>query len=281
MVIEKLNSEILICDGAMGTMLQSFGYQSGESPEKWGFEHEEILRAIHSGYIKSGADIITTDTFGGSGIKLAKYALESEATVLNLRLAEIAVEEARAVSKTIYVAGDMGPTGELIEPLGMLTKRDTYATFAEQAVALANGGVDLILIETMMDAGEISIAIKASVENTDLPVFALMTFSLGKRGFRTMMGTSPKQAVEAMLEAGAAVVGANCGDTPIAKMPDLISEMKVDEIVIFPEKPEDMASSVPAVLKAGANIVGGCCGTTPDHIRAIAEAVKAFCEIGS
>ena len=299
MILERLNSEVLVCDGAVGTMLQSLGYQTGESPEKWGIEHEEILRSIHRGYVESEADIIYTNTFGGTGIKLAKYKLASESEDINQKLAEIAVEEAKAVSRTVYVAGDVGPTGEFMEPLGLLTEKDMYNAFAEQIIALANGGVDLIVTETMTDIAEISVAIKAAKDNTNLPVFASMSFNVDKKGFRTMMGASPKHAAEAMLEAGADVVGANCGSVLISMMPDLICEMKeagarytiavpnagipmvIDGKTVFPQTPEEMASSIPEVLKAGTNIVGGCCGTTPDHIKAIVKAVRAFCTDGA
>lgn len=294
MILERLDNEILICDGAMGTTLYAQGCPSGESLEKWGVKHEEILRSVHRGYIESGADIIYTNTLGGSRIKLAKRALESETDALNQKLAEIAVEEAKTAPGTVYVAGDVGPTGEFMAPLGLLTEEDMYAAFAQQTIALRHGGVDLIIVETMMDVSEASVAIKAAKTETGLPVFASMSFNADKSGFRTMMGNSPDQAVEAMLDAGADVVGTNCGSLVISMMPDLVREIRdagarhilvkpnagmpemIDGETVFSQTPEEMAAGIPAVLQAGANVVGGCCGTTPDHIKAIANAVEMF-----
>ena len=294
MILERLGKEVLICDGAMGTTLYSLGCPADDSLEKWGVEHEEIVRTVHRDYIESGADIIYTNTLGGSSIKLAKHNLESEVSALNRKLAEISVEEAKKASKVVYVAGDIGPTGEFMKPLGTLTEDYMYASFAEQATALTDGGVDLILVETMMEPGEAVAAIRAAKAETGLPVFASMSFNVDRNGFRTMMGTSPKQSAEVMLEAGAIVVGANCGSVFMSMMPDLTREMKdagADHIIIkpnagvpevidgktfFPQTPEDMASGVPAVLEAGADLIGGCCGTTTDHIRAIVKVVKEF-----
>lgn len=294
LLANKLNSEIFVFDGAMGTMLYSLGCEAGESLEKWGVEHENVLRSVHKGYIDAGADIITTDTLGGTSIKLAKSGLESEAQYLNKRLAEIAVAEAQNAARQVYVAGDIGPTGELMAPLGLLSEDEAFNSFLEQSKALAEGGVDIILLETMMDPFEACIAIRAAKDGTDLPVIGCMSFNSVKDGYRTMMGTTPKQATQQMLEAGADLVGANCGDVAMAGMPGLVKEMKaagakglaiianagVPEVVngktVFPQSPEEMAVGVPAVLKAGANLIGGCCGTTPDHIKIVADVVRSF-----
>jgi 5-methyltetrahydrofolate--homocysteine methyltransferase len=294
LILERLNNEVLIFDGAMATMIQSLGCGSGESPEKWGIQNEAKLRRIHRGYIEAGADFITTDTFGGSSIKLAKYGKELKAKDINRKLAEIALDEANAAKSEIHVAGDIGPTGELIAPLGLLSKEEVYKSFAEQAEVLADGGVNLIIVETMMDPGEASIAIRAAKDVTGLPVFGSMTFNKTRNGFRTMMGTTPDQAVKQMMDAGADVVGANCGDVSISIMPDLIEQMKSagaekvivmpnagipelrDGRTIFPMSPEEMASTTPALIKSGANIIGGCCGTTPDHIGLMAEAIENY-----
>ena len=294
-LLSRLNSgEVLVCDGAMGTMLQSLGYTPGEPPEKWGVEHERSLRRIHSGYIEAGADIILTNTFGGSRVKLEKYGLGSEVEPLNMKLARIAVDEARKADRKVYVAGDVGPTGEFMEPLGLLTESDMIEIFSQQISALAQGGVDLIFIETMMDPNEAAAAVKAAKEVCDLPIFASMSYNVDKKGFRTMMGTSPEQAVKILLDTGADVVGANCGDVLASMMPDLIRQMKeagaelvvvepnagapkiIEGKTVFPQTPQEMAESVPEIIEAGANVIGGCCGTTPDHIRLIAEIVKGW-----
>ncbi|MCD6507736.1 homocysteine S-methyltransferase family protein, partial [Candidatus Poribacteria bacterium] len=175
-LLSRLNSgEVLVCDGAMGTMLQSFGYTTGDPPEKWGVEHEESLRRVHSEYIEAGADIILTNTFGGSRPKLEKYGLGSEVEQLNRDLAQIAVDEASKAERKVYVAGDVGPTGEFMEPIGMLTESDMIEIFSQQIRALAQGGVDLIFIETMMDPNEAAAAVKAAKKVCDLPVFASMS----------------------------------------------------------------------------------------------------------
>lgn len=293
-----ISGEILVCDGAMGTMLQSLGYSPGESPEKWGTEHEEVLREVHRRYIEAGADIILTNTFGGNRLKLEKYGLGSEVETLNERLAQIAADEASKAQRPVYVAGDVGPTGEFMEPIGLLTESDMVEVFSQQIKALAEGGVDLIFIETMMDPNEAVAAVKAAGEVCDLPIFASMSYNVDKNGFRTMMGTSPQEAVKLLLEAGADVVGANCGDVLASMMPDLIRQMKeaadvltvvepnagvpqiVDGRTIFPQTPQEMAQSVPAIIEAGANVIGGCCGTTPEHIRLIAQTVREYLEGG-
>lgn len=292
-ILARLRSgEVLVCDGAMGTMLQSMGYRPGKPPELWGLENEDALRSIHRGYIEAGADVILTNTFGGNGIKLGRSGLEDRVEEINRELARVAVDEAARSGKAVYVAGDVGPTGEFMEPLGELSEGRAVEVFARQIEALVEGGVDLILIETMMDPREAAAAVKAARSVCRLPVFASMSYNVAPNGFRTMMGTSPQQAVEALLEAGADGVGANCGDVLASMMPDLIREMReagaeliivepnagkprlIEGKTVFPQTPQEMARSVPAMIEAGANIIGGCCGTTPQHIRLIARAVR-------
>lgn len=289
LLIERLKSGILICDGAMGTMLSSAGFTPGESPEKWGLQNETKLRTIHAAYVQAGADIILTNTFGGNAFKLAKFDLAGEVDSINRAAAELAVSVA---GENVYVAGDIGPSGEFMEPLGTITESQMRDAFAQQATALAEGGVDLIIIETMMDLNEMNTAIKAAKSATGLVVIASMSFNTDRQGFRTIMGVSPAEAAAGMLEAGAEIVGANCGNVEMRRMPELIAEMKaaeakyiivepnagapqvVDGQTVFPQTPDEMAVSVPEVVKSGANIVGGCCGTTPEHIKAIAEKVQ-------
>jgi 5-methyltetrahydrofolate--homocysteine methyltransferase len=293
--IERLDSEILICDGAMGTMLSSAGFPPGESPEKWGLQNETKLRAIHEAYVKAGADIILTNTFGANAFKLAKFGLADEVDFINQAAVEIAVSVA---GEKGYVAGDIGPSGEFMEPLGLIAESQMRAAFAQQAKALADGGVDLIIIETMMDLNEMKTAIRAAKSSTDLIVIALMSFNTDRHGFRTMMGVSPTDAAFGMLKAGADIVGANCGSVEMKQMPELIAEMKaagaqyiivepnagapqmVDGETVFPQTPDEMAAGVPEVVKAGANIIGGCCGTTPEHIKAISNLSKIITKSG-
>jgi len=292
--LERLKNEILISDGAMGTMLQTVGYPPGACPEEWGISNQGKLQSIHRSYLEAGADILLTNTLGGSRLKLGKYNLSEQTYSINKRAAEIVAE----VAEDLYVAGDIGPTGEFMEPIGFVKEQEFYDAFAEQAYGLRDGGVDIIIIETMMALDEMQAAIKAAKETTGLPVIASMSFNVISTSgddsytFRTMMGIDPKQAAVGMVEAGADVIGANCGDVLMAQMPALIEELRsavdmyiivqanagrpeiIDGKTVFSQSPEEITSGVEAVVEAGANIIGGCCGTTPEHIRQIAQKVK-------
>jgi 5-methyltetrahydrofolate--homocysteine methyltransferase len=294
-IINRLDSgEILICDGAVGINLQLMGCEPGESIEKCGLEHSDILKKLHSNYIEAGADIILTNTLGGNRIKLDRYGLANEIELLNKGLAELALDVASGFSKTVYVAGNVGPTTKLMEPYGELTESEAMDVFSQQIKILVDSGVDFIFIETMTDVNETACAVKASKAICDLPVFALMSFDPGKRGFRTVLGNSPEQAVELLQSAGAEVVGSNCGSVFAPQMPELIKQFKeadarfvavepnagipqmINGKTVFPHTPQDMAIHIPAMIDAGANVVGGCCGTTPEHIRLIAESVSKY-----
>jgi 5-methyltetrahydrofolate--homocysteine methyltransferase len=294
-LLERLNAgEILICDGSTGIALQSMGCNLGESVEKWGFEHSDILMDLHANYIDAGADIILTDTLGGSKIKLKKFGLENEVESLNKGLAELARNVVSRYTKIVYVAGNVGPTGELMEPYGTLSESDMIESFSQQIKALINGGVDFIFIETMIDVNEAVSAIKATKALCDLPIFASIAFDPGKNGFRTVMGNTPEQAVDRLQSAGADVVGSNCGSVLASMMPDLIKQMKsagakliavepnagIPQIIngrtVFPETPQEMAVHVPAMIDAGANVVGGCCGVMAEHIRLIAKTAREY-----
>jgi 5-methyltetrahydrofolate--homocysteine methyltransferase len=276
----------------MGTMLQSLGYSPGESPEEWGLENKDRLVEVHRSYISAGADIILTNTFGGNRPKLAKYGLDSVVADLNKQLAEIAAEVSGTTERDVYVAGDVGPTGEFMKPIGLLTEPQMITIFCEQIRSLVEGGIDLVFIETMMDPNEAAAAVKAAKDSCDLPVFVSMTYNVDKNGFRTMMGTSPEAAAEVLIDAGADVIGANCGEVLVSSAPDLIRQLKnagvkwvvvepnagvpqiVDGKTVFSQTPEEMADGVLSMIEAGANVIGGCCGTTPEHIGKITQTVK-------
>jgi 5-methyltetrahydrofolate--homocysteine methyltransferase len=285
--------DILISDGAMGTLLQAKGLKPGECPEWWCISHPDVVRAIHEAYIAAGADIVETNSFGGTCYKLKPYGLADKVRELNLAAVALAKSVSRRTGKG-YVAASVGPTGCIVEDEGGdLTPQDLYEAFKEQVVALAEGGADALCIETMVSLSEALQAIKAAKENTKLPVICTFTFEPGARGFRTMMGVTPERAARETVTAGADIVGANCGNgivnmieitrqiraaqptTPILIQANAGTPVLEGEKTVFRETPEFMASKVSDLIKAGAQIIGGCCGTTPDHIAAMARAAKA------
>jgi len=293
-VLERLRSEVLIFDGAMGTMLFQAGLTPGACPELWNADRPEVLQAVHRSYFEAGSDLVETNTFGGTRLKLKAYALEERCRELNEKGARLA----RAVCPAgRYVVGSIGPTGHLpdsFEPMGDTPAEVFYENFREQALALAEGGVDLFAIETMMIPEEAVIAIKAVKESTGLPVMCSMTFQYNRQRDidRTMWGTSPSDAAAQLVESGADVVGCNCGDGGPGRVPAILGEMRtagaplaaypnagipkvVGDKTIYDLTPDAMAAGFPAIVDAGARIVGACCGSTPAHIKAIAGIVKS------
>ena len=283
--------EVLISDGAMGTFLQAKGMQPGESPEEWCLTHPDAVKSIAEAYIAAGADIVETDSFGGTSYKQREFGLESKVVEMNRAAACLAKE---AMGDCGYVAASVGPTGQIVEDEGGdVSETDLYIAFKEQVVALAEGGADALCIETMSSITEAIQAIKAAKDHTSLPVICTFTFEPGANGFRTMMGVTPARAAEEAVAAGADVVGANCGNG-IANMIAITSAMRAavpstpilihanagmpvfeDGKTVFKETPSDMAARVQELIAAGANIIGGCCGTTPEHIAAMSKAAKA------
>jgi len=288
--LKKLKNEVLVCDGAMGTMLQDNGLPPGECPEMWNITHKKVVQSIHKAYLDAGCNIILTNTFGGNFFKLRKMGLEDNIHEVNIAGAELAKE---VVRDRAYVLGDMGPTGEFMEPVGELKYEDFYNAFKEQVLALRAGGVDGIIIETMSSLDEIRAAVLSVKENTDLPVVAAMTFQTTDSGFRTMMGVDVRKSATSLKDMGCDVIGSNCG-CGIKEMVGVIKEIHrwsglntyliaepnagmpklVDGKTVFDESPQDMASLVPELLKEGVRIIGGCCGTTPAHIREIVKIIR-------
>jgi len=284
-ILDKIKqNKILLCDGAWGTFLQAKGMQPGECPELWNITHRAEVKDIAESYLLAGSDIIETNSFGGSRFKLSMYGLEDRVTELNRAAASISRE---AAGKDIHVAGSIGPTGKMLI-MGDVTEEELYDTFREQALALEAGGADIIIIETMSAIDEAALAVRAARENTKCIVIITMTFSKDPDGgFHTMMGVSPEEMVISMKDAGAHIVGSNCGNgiedmigivkairTADSEIPVIIQANAgipelIDGATVFRESPEMMASYIPELIKAGANIIGGCCGTTPEHIRAI------------
>jgi 5-methyltetrahydrofolate--homocysteine methyltransferase len=279
--------KILVSDGAWGTFLQKKGLQLGECPEEWNVTHPGEVLDIARSYIESGADMIETNSFGGTRFKLEKYGLASQVFELNKAAAELS----RKAAGDKFVLGSVGPTGKILM-MGDVTEEELYEAFKEQAKGLEAGGADAIIIETMSDLDEARLAIRAVKENTGCEVFCTMTFEKTVSGeFRSMMGISPTEMVETLIGAGADLIGANCGNG-IADMIGIVEEIrKTDKNIpvlvhanagmpvyrdgetFFPETPGEMAVLVPKIVAAGANIIGGCCGTTPDHICKVREMV--------
>jgi 5-methyltetrahydrofolate--homocysteine methyltransferase len=282
---------ILVSDGAWGTFLQKKGLQPGECPELWCLEKRSEVLDVARSYVDAGADMIESNSFGGSRYKLDHYGLAGRAAEINEAAARISRE---AAGPARWVIASIGPTGKLLV-MGEVTEAELYAAFKEQAMALAKGGAGALCIETMSAADEAALAIRAARENTACEVICTFTFQRGVKGqYRTMMGVSPAKAAKEAIKAGAHIVGPNCGNG-MEHMIEIVKEMRsaagttpilvhanaglpqtVNGVDVFPESPEEMAARVHAIVEAGANIVGGCCGTTPAHIRAIRKAVDSL-----
>jgi 5-methyltetrahydrofolate--homocysteine methyltransferase len=291
-ILEKLKtSKVLSSDGAWGTLLHAKGLKPGECPESWNIDNPSEVMAIASQYIHAGADMIETNSFGGTCFKLKHYGLEQKVSEINRRAAELS---RKAAGSEKIVLGSVGPTGKILM-MGEVSEAELYKAFKEQSIALADGGVDAIIVETMSDLDEARIAIKAARENTSCEIICTMTFEKTVTGeYRTMMGVSPAEMVPVIKDAGADIIGANCGngiegmipivhdirsvdpDIPVLIHANAGLPRYEDDKTVFPESPEEMASFVPSLVGAGANIIGGCCGTTPDHIRLICEALKMY-----
>ena len=280
--------DVLIADGATGTMLQKAGLPIGTAPERWNLENPDAIRAHYQAYVKAGSDIILTNTFGGSHIRLEREGLGADCIRINQQAANLARQVAQEADGEVIVFGDMGPTGELLEPMGTLKEARVVQAFSEQAKALSDGGVDAILIETMSDLTEAKAALKGAREVTALPV--IISFSFDTHG-RTMMGVKPAQAVREIWPLGVTAVGANCGRT-ISETLTAIEEMReaVPEAILLAKPnaglpqsdgtdlvyditPDIMADYAIKFAQSGVKIFGGCCGSTPDHIRAVAKAL--------
>jgi len=279
---------VLVSDGAWGTQLAERGLPAGTVPETWNADRPDAVEAVARAYVEAGSSVILTNTFGGSRLKLAKVGLADRAADLNRRGVEIS---RRAAGDRALVLASIGPTGELLAPLGTLGRDEFIDVFAEQIAACIEGGAHGVCIETMAALEEAEAALLAARQVAAMPVVVSMTFSQGPKGFATMMGVRPEQAAAALTDAGADIVGSNCGngiagmievargfraatDLPLWLKPNAGMPRLVGDKTVFPESPDEMAGKVAALVEAGANFVGGCCGTTPAHIRAMAAAAR-------
>lgn len=278
----------LISDGAWGTLLQAKGLKPGECPELWNITNPDAVFEIAKAYIDAGSDMIETNSFGANSFKLSAYGLSDRVYEINFKAAEIS---RKAAGNEKHVIASIGPTGKMLI-MGDITEDELYAAFKEQAMALADGGADAIVIETMTALDEASIAIKAAKQNTNCEVICTMTFdALANGEFRTMMGVSPTEMTSELIAAGADIIGANCSNG-IQGMISIVEEIRAvnneipvlihanaglpvleNNCTIFPETPDMMAEAVNKLIGAGANIIGGCCGTTPAHISKLAKTI--------
>jgi 5-methyltetrahydrofolate--homocysteine methyltransferase len=290
--IQELQADrgYVITDGAMGTVLFSAGLEQGDPPELWNLKYPERVAAVHQAYIDAGSQIILTNTFGGSRLRLALHNAQSQVSDANRAAAELLRKVADQNGKQILVAGDIGPTGEVMAPYGELAFEDAKDAFREQAAALIAGGVDLVWIETMSDLEEVRAAVEGTRQvSKEIPIVTTMTFDTHGR---TMMGVTPEQAFETLSGFGVAALGGNCGNGPeeiievITKMsaidPDTTLVAKanagIPELVqgkaVYRASPETMAEYAVQAYQAGARVIGACCGSTPDHIAAISGALS-------
>jgi 5-methyltetrahydrofolate--homocysteine methyltransferase len=277
----------MVSDGAWGTFLQQKGMEPGECPEEWNLSHPDDVFDIAKSYIDAGADMVETNSFGGTIFKVEKYGLADKVFELNKAAAKIS----RKAAGDKFVLGSVGPTGKILM-MGDVTEDELYEAFKTQVQGLEAGGVDAIMIETMTDLDEARLAIRAAKENTNCEVFCTMPFEKTVNGdYRSMMGIAPTDMVNTLIDAGAELIGANCGNG-IEDMIGIVKEIRKankdipvlvhanagmpiydDGKTVFPETPDEMADLVPKIIEAGANIIGGCCGTTPDHICRVREEV--------
>ncbi len=282
---------MLVGDGAWGTQLMERGLPAGQPPEWFALEKPETIEEVARLYVEAGADLVTTDTFGGTSFRLELHGLDGERDRINRQAVE-AVK--RAVAGRALVSASVGPSGHLLEPFGDTSPDAVEAAFADQIATLASAGADVLCIETMGDLTEATRAVKAAKEVAPgVPVMATMTFEPTPRGYFTVMGVSVEKAVAGLEAAGADVVGSNCGTgigdmvsiagvmTRATRLPILIQPNaglpeSRDGQVFYNETPETMAARVPELLDLGVAIVGGCCGTTPEHIRAIRKVVDSL-----
>jgi len=284
------SEKLLIADGAAGTMLQSMGLKPGQPPELWNVENPTAVRSLHRAYLSAGSQVILTNTFGGNGARLRMAGLLDRLAELNRAGAALAREEAAGRA---YVAGDIGPTGELLKPYGKLEYADAVEAFRAQAAALVEGGVDLLWIETMSDVKEAQAAIEAVHAVTDRPLFCSLSF--GKRA-RTIMGTAPREAAEALWPLGLLAIGANCGEGLEVVFP-VLNEMRaaLPQAVLIAKPnaglprleqgqtvydlgPKEFAARAPEFVAAGAQVIGACCGSSPAHIAAVATRLREAIE---
>ncbi len=289
-LLDRLEAgEILVADGATGTNYQAMGIEIGVPPEEWVFDKPENVVSLHRAFIDAGSDIILTCTFGGTRLRMRDSKYADRAPELNRRAAELAHQAVTESGREVLVAGSMGPTGMLMEPYGELTHDVAVDAYAEQAGALAEGGIDFFLLETFFALDEAQAAIEGVKRASTLPLVVSFSYD---QGTRTMMGLTPTEVIRAVVPLGVAAIGANCGKS-LDAMEQIATEMSAlnpgvplwikpnaglprmdGDVARYDTEPATMAEYTARYIRAGAQIVGGCCGNSPAHVAAIARAAK-------
>lgn len=292
--LDAIAQRVLVGDGAMGTQLIAQGLPMGGSAEEWNLSHADRIRGVHQAYVDAGCDLLLTNTFGGNPLALARHGLADRAYEINLTAARMARD---CIGARGYVLGDVGPFGGFLQPLGNTTRGELEEAARVQIAALADGGVDALIFETMTALEELAVVIQAARRQARrLPIIGSLTYDrLADGGFRTMTGVTAKDAVEFLVRSGVDAVGCNCGtgihagdyvelviqvrrhcDRPIVVQPNA-GQPRLDRgRIVYDETPATMAAVVPDLVRAGASVVGGCCGTTPEHVRMFRRQIDAL-----
>jgi 5-methyltetrahydrofolate--homocysteine methyltransferase len=300
-LLERLRDEFLVLDGAMGTLLQEKGLSAEDLPEEWNFRRPEAVTEVHLEYLEAGAQIIETNTFGASPLKMALKGKESFVAEANRKGVDCVREAIRLFASRggiitgrkdqggVFVAGSMGPSGKMLQ--SDVSEEEAERSFGEQATLLAESGVDLFIVETMFDLREAELAVATVKRETALPVFASLVFTRTKKGeFRTLFGNAPIDCAKRLTDAGVAAVGANCGlvedyiqviremggvtSVPLVVYPNAGLPILKNGKTVFGQSPSELALRLDEEIAAGASIIGGCCGTTPGYIRLVSGRVK-------
>ena len=279
----------VLTDGAWGTQLQARGLAFGACPDAWNLTNPELVMQVAQGYVAAGSRVILTNTFGASRITLERHGFSDSAEAINREGAAIS-KRAADTGNGVYVFASIGPTGKMLG-MGEISSEQAYDAFLEQALALAEGGADALVVETMSDLEEAVIALRAAKE-TGLPVVVCMTYGAGKQADRTIMGTTPEQAAARLVAEGASAIGANCGQGAEQMLP-ICSRLKVaseglpvwikpnaglpvieDGRAVYKTTPAEFATNITTLIQAGASFIGGCCGTSPEYIAAVKSSLK-------
>ena len=284
-IMKKVREQGLFFDGAMGSMLISAGLKGGQASEAWLLERPDEISEVHIQYKEAGAEVLTTATFGGNSIKLEKAGLGPQMELINSTAVVLAK---RIADDDCFVAGNIGPTGELLAPAGLLTIESAKESFSAQANVLDDGGVDLFLLQTFYDLQELLAAVEGVTSVSDAPIFATMSFQEKKSGFVTIMGNRVEESIKKLLDTGVSVVGANCSisssamvrlakelrrvtSAPVLVQPNAGIPQLEDGVTVYNEGPDIFAQNIKQIRSLGIEVVGGCCGTTPEHIKAIVD----------